>query len=89
MQLHQNITKLLQNLSTLYSSNTENIDSAQFVASAQDFTPNQPVEQLALCTTEKLVITTQLVGMFTQDRGLVTVPTQDAGSVTETTQDRG
>ena len=47
-QLRQHMTKLLQNLSTLYLSNTVHIDTSQPEASAEESTPTQPVDQLVL-----------------------------------------
>jgi hypothetical protein len=79
----KNMTKLLQNLSTLYLSNTVQIDSTQLGPSTQDSITSQPVEQLEINTTEKLGIATQLVGM------LGAVATHDKVSEALATPDRG
>jgi Ulp1 family protease len=61
-QLRQHMTKLLQNLSTLYLSNTVHIDTSQQEASAEESTPTRPVDQLQLInTSEKMGIASQHV----------------------------
>jgi hypothetical protein len=63
-QLHQNMAKLVQNLSTLYLSNTVQIGSTQPAASVQLDTPNHGVQLQPLCTNDKIGIAKKLVGMF-------------------------
>jgi hypothetical protein len=83
MQLCQNMTKLLQNLSAPNLFNTVHIDTTQPEAYVQESTPTQPVEQLQLIiTTEKMGIASQLVEMFTQEGGSVTETTPDKGILT-------
>jgi hypothetical protein len=77
------MTKLLQNLSTLYLSNTVHIDTSQPEVSAEESTPTQPVDQLQLINpSEKMGIASQLVGMFTQEAGSLTETTPEKGVVT-------
>jgi len=77
------MTKLLQNLSTLYLSNTVHIDTSPPEASAEESTPSQPVDQLVLIPlSEKMRIASQLVGMFTQEAGSPTETTPEKGVVT-------
>jgi hypothetical protein len=103
MQLHQNMSKLLQNLSALYLSNTVQLDSTQLGASAQQIEHCPAVESSANHLTastqqstptqpvEQLDInTTEKLGLATQLVGMLgTVANHDKISEALATPDRG